>query len=122
MKQNPEYSNPFSPHFQRIPVRFEYTHPTAIAVAVAGTFNDWHPTTKTMHPLGNGQWLKETALPPGIYEYCFVVDDQWLTDPLAADSIPNSFGGANSILSVPIASETIRPAQAEYLPLKNPNN
>ena len=39
---------------QLLPVRFEFTHPTATSVCVAGTFNDWQPEAKPMHPFGNG--------------------------------------------------------------------
>jgi hypothetical protein len=31
----------------------------------------------------DGRWLKELALPPGAYEYCLVVDGQWLAGSLA---------------------------------------
>jgi len=30
-----------------------------------------------------------------------VVDDQWMVDPLAPETAPNPFGGANSVLTVP---------------------
>jgi 1,4-alpha-glucan branching enzyme len=103
------------------PVRFEFTHPSATTVSVAGTFNDWHPTTKSMHPSGNGHWLKETTLAPGSYEYCLVVDGQWMADPLAKNSVPNPFGGRNSVLEVPSSPEATHLAAAESLPLKNTN-
>jgi len=67
---------------QLVPVRFEFNHPTAITVCVAGTFNDWQPETKTLHSSGTGRWWKETALEPGAYEYCLVVEGQWIPDPL----------------------------------------
>ncbi|MGD0615657.1 MAG: hypothetical protein ABSA69_09485, partial [Verrucomicrobiota bacterium] len=60
MKHNQNHDNAPSAGLPLQPVRFEFTHPTAATVSVAGTFNDWHPTTKSMHPLGNGHWLKET--------------------------------------------------------------
>jgi hypothetical protein len=97
MKNNSNHSS--SDHSLKL-VRFEFSHPTATTVSVAGTFNGWHPTTKPMHPSGNGHWLKETALAPGIYEYCLVVDGQWMPDPMAIDAVPNPFGGKNSILKV----------------------
>ena len=50
------------------PVRFEFTHPTARTVGVAGTFNDWRSKTKSMIPLGNGRWRKNMVLSPGTYE------------------------------------------------------
>jgi 1,4-alpha-glucan branching enzyme len=82
-------------------VHFEFYHPTATAVAVAGTFNDWRPQATQMVPLGSGQWRKELVLRPGQYEYRFVVDGEWIPDPLAKVSSPNPFGGINSILAVP---------------------
>ena len=74
MKHNKNHDNARSTSPQLQPVHFEFSHPTATTVSVAGTFNNWHPTTKSMHPSENGHWLKETALLPGIYEYCLVVD------------------------------------------------
>jgi 1,4-alpha-glucan branching enzyme len=81
-------------------VRVAFTHPTAKAVAIAGCFNDWRPEATPMVALGNGRWIKSIVLPPGTYEYCLVVDGQWLPDPLANESIPNPFGGLNSLLKV----------------------
>jgi 1,4-alpha-glucan branching enzyme len=81
-------------------VRFEFSHPTATTVCLAGTFNDWSPVTKPLHPLGGGRWIKDTVLPPGIYEYCLVVDNEWMPDPRATESVANPFGGVNSLLRV----------------------
>ena len=103
------------------PVRFEFTHPTATTVCLAGTFNDWHAEAKPMHPVGGGRWLKETVLPPGSYEYRLVVDGQWIADPLAKKTVPNPFGGRNSILEVADSPEAAHLADAENLPLKNAN-
>ena len=65
-----------------MPVRFEFTHPTAKTVCIAGTFNHWQPEAKTLHSSGVGHWWKETSLAPGTYEYCLVVDGKWMPDPL----------------------------------------
>jgi len=116
MKHNKKHDNARKDEPQLKPVRFEFTHPTARAVSVAGTFNDWHPSTKSMHPSGNGHWVKETALPPGTYEYCLVVDGQWMPDPLAKESVPNPFGGRNSILKVADSPEAANLASAEHQP------
>jgi len=104
-----------------MPVHFEFTHPTATHVSVAGCFNHWQPEAKTLHPAGGGRWQKETALAPGTYEYCFVVDGRWITDPLARDSVPNPFGGRNSILKVAESTQAAHLIAAENLPLKNSN-
>ena len=76
------------------------THPAAQQVCVAGSFNDWHPTVTPMIRLDDGQWAKELALPPGRYEYRFVVDGEWVDDPAATELIPNTFGTANAVLMV----------------------
>jgi len=119
VKHNHIHDDAWSAGLQLKLVRFEFTHPTATTVSVAGTFNEWHPTTKWMHPSGNGHWLKETALAPGTYEYCLVVDGQWMPDPLAKETVPNPFGGRNSILEVASSSEAGRLADAVDLPLKD---
>ena len=121
MKHNHNHDNASSPIPQLVPVRFEFTHPTAITVAVAGTFNAWHPTTKPMHSTGNGHWLKETVLAPGTYEYCLIVDGTWMPDPSAKDGVPNPFGGRNSLLQVPESAGAAHFADAQNLPLKNTN-
>ena len=76
------------------------THPAAQQVCVAGSFNDWHPSVTPMIRLDDRQWAKELALPPGRYEYRFVVDGVWVDDPAATELIPNSFGTANAVLEV----------------------
>ena len=101
-----------------IPVHFEFTHPTARQVAVAGCFNHWQPEAKILHPAGGGLWVKDTALPPGTYEYCFVVDGEWMPDPLAKDYVPNPYGGRNSMLKV-LTPEAVHLVSAEHRPLKN---
>jgi 1,4-alpha-glucan branching enzyme len=121
MKHNHNHDNAPSAGPLLVPVRFELTHPTASTVAVAGTFNQWQPEAKALHPVGGGRWLKETALAPGTYEYCFVVDGQWIPDPQAKDHVPNPFGGRNSILQVANSLVAAQLAQAENFPLKNTN-
>jgi 1,4-alpha-glucan branching enzyme len=99
MKHNHNHDNARSVVPQLVPVRFEFTHPTAKTVCVAGTFNQWQPEAKTLHSSG-GNWWKETTLAPGTYEYCLVVDGKWIPDPLARETVANPFGGRNSILKV----------------------
>jgi 1,4-alpha-glucan branching enzyme len=82
------------------PVHVEFMHPTARAVAIAGTFNEWRPGVTQMVAMGQGRWLKELVLPPGTYEYLFVAEGQWIPDPKAQATVPNPFGGVNSLLCV----------------------
>ena len=114
-------TTPGAPAPQLVPVYFEFTHPTATTVCLAGTFNHWQPESKTLHSSGVGHWWKETAFEAGTYEYCLVVDGHWMLDPLARESVPNPLGGRNSILKVASSPEAAHLADAENLPLKNPN-
>lgn len=104
-----------------VPVRFELTYPTAGSVVVAGTFNQWRSGAETLRSAGDGRWVKETALLPGTYEYCFVVDGHWMPDPLAKETVSNPFGGRNSILAVTGLLSAAHLAAAENLPLNNHN-
>jgi 1,4-alpha-glucan branching enzyme len=106
---------------QLVPVRFEFTHRTAVTVCIAGTFDDWRPEARPMHPIGDGRWFEEMALVPGTYEYRLVVDGQWMPDPLASETVPNPFGGRNSVLTVASSPQAAHLYDAEHLPLKNTN-
>ncbi len=121
MKHNHNHDNaPSAPNSgpPLMAVRFEFTHPTAKTVCVAGSFNNWKPEAKTLHSSGVGNWWKETRLAPGNYEYCLVVDGKWMPDPLARESVANPFGGRNSILKVATSPEAGHRADAANLPLK----
>jgi chromosome partitioning protein len=48
-------------------------------VRLAGVFNNWQPAP--MHKNQDGTWAAAMELDPGQYEYKFVVDGSWITDP-----------------------------------------
>lgn len=121
MKHTHLHDNAPGAESQLVPVRFEFTHPTAKTVCLAGSFNHWQPESKSLHSSSMGHWWKETALAPGTYEYCFVVDGQWIPDPLAKSAVDNPFGGKNSVLEVAISPAVAHRADAINLPLKNAN-
>lgn len=81
-------------------VRIEYLNALAKSVFVAGTFNDWHPQVTEMLKIKDDRWAKELTLTPGSYEYRLVVDGQWTADPGCRESVPNPYGGRNSVLTV----------------------
>jgi 1,4-alpha-glucan branching enzyme len=85
-------------------VHIEFIDAAAVAesVAIAGTFNDWRPEATPMERPEPGRWIKQLNLPPGTYEYCFVLNGgQWRPDPRALEQRPNPFGGCNSVLTIP---------------------
>ena len=98
-------------------IRFKFTDPRALTVAVAGAFNDWNPAAGALHSTGDGTWLTETALLPGVYEYCLIVDGRWMPDPLARESVPNPFGGRNSVLKVSCSPAAAHLYEATFTPL-----
>lgn len=49
-------------------------------VVLAGSFNAWNPGELFMTKTDNG-WELPYVLAPGNYEYKFVVDGRWITDP-----------------------------------------
>jgi 1,4-alpha-glucan branching enzyme len=72
--------------------------PSASQVCIAGTFNEWK--TAPLKCARNGEWIGELKLPPGRHEYLFVVDGEWRPDPAARETVPNPFGGLNSVVCV----------------------
>ena len=61
--------------------------PLATNVFVAGLFNEWDGTTTPMaRRVDDGWWYVELELFPGRYGYKFVVDGNWIEDPLAEHS------------------------------------
>jgi 1,4-alpha-glucan branching enzyme len=81
-------------------VDFSFHDPKASAIAIAGSFNDWHPSATPMVALGDGRWSKTLHLPAGTYEYLFVVDGRWVADPGSAITVSNPFGGINCCVNV----------------------
>jgi len=118
VKRNYYYDLARKPGLQLITIRFDFNHPEAATVNVAGTFNDWNPGNKAMVPLGDGYWTKEAVLEPGIYEYCLVVDGKWMPDPRAEESVPNPFGGRNSILKIAPTSRVALLTDRVVLPVE----
>jgi 1,4-alpha-glucan branching enzyme len=78
-------------------VSFHYFDLTAREVAIAGSFNYWQP--QPLHKRGE-DWFLELILPPGKYEYRFLIDGEWKDDPLAAAYVKNPYGTLNSVLMV----------------------
>jgi 1,4-alpha-glucan branching enzyme len=81
-------------------IAIDFAHPTAAKVAIAGTFNNWRAEGLPMEQVSAGHWRKELSLTPGRYEYRLIVDGAWVPNPEADETMPNPFGGLNSVLRV----------------------
>src|SRR5258706_7951792 len=82
------------------PIEFILKMPQAQSACVAGTFNGWDSKKTPMRKEGSTGWKATLPLPPGRYEYRFVVDGQWISDPAARESVKNQFCSTNSIVVV----------------------
>jgi 1,4-alpha-glucan branching enzyme len=82
--------------------------PKAKSVYVAGTFNDWDASRTPLTRSKSGDWSVTLEIPPGRYEYKFLVDGVWCCEPGCPDNshsgcsecVPNAFGTMNRVLAV----------------------
>ena len=82
-------------------VVFTYYNPDAKAVELAGDFNDWVASQEAkLETKKKGLWAKTFSLKPGKYQYKFVVDGQWVTDPANPQTAMDSTGNVNSLLEI----------------------
>lgn len=85
----------------RVYVQFVYVAPEAGAVTVAGDFNEWAPEGFELRdPDGDGVWTGRLPLTQGLHKYMFVVDGEWVTDPLAERHVDDGFGNRNALIDV----------------------
>ena len=89
------------------PITIRTYAPGASAVFLAGTFNNWSPASHAMEDSGDGFWTANLFLPPGAYEYKFIVDGVWCCRPAGDEGcgndpecVPNPLGSFNLRLEV----------------------
>jgi hypothetical protein len=86
---------------RRYVVQFTYVNPGASQVYVAGSFNNWQKDRVQLSRVSEqGVWVGTLILPPGVYEYMFVVDGNWVVDQLARRYMEDGFGRKNALLYV----------------------
>ena len=73
---------------------FKIAAPDAGSVQLAGTFNAWEPRVRHLRMDNKGVWRTSMMLAPGVYEYRFVVDEEWSNDG-DSQRVPNPFGSEN---------------------------
>jgi 1,4-alpha-glucan branching enzyme len=87
---------------REIVIRF--SDPVANDVRIAGDFNGWIPDKGVRSLIeSEGQqrtWTKVLLLPPGTYQYRYVVDGEWRADPDNPRSVPSPSGRQNSLLVI----------------------
>lgn len=83
-------------------ILFQFRAEGASVVSIVGDFNNWSPSEDPMSDEDrDGVWTIVLPLPPGSYQYKYVVNDsRWLDDPSNPDKVPDGFGGNNSVVNV----------------------
>ncbi len=74
-------------------------NPDAKKVYLVGDFNNWNPEADRMVKR-KGAFHKLLQLEPGEYQYKFVVDGEWHSDPSADSQVLNEFGTLNSVVKI----------------------
>ncbi len=75
---------------------FAVAAPRAESVAVVGDFSAWE-LVRLEDRDGSGVWTAVLELPPGRYEYAFLVDGRWVGQDPVADEYVRSFGEYASV-------------------------
>jgi 1,4-alpha-glucan branching enzyme len=82
-------------------VAFILNTPEAKEVYLCGDFNKWSPRGLPMARRTEDHcWEKRLMLPPGRYEYKFIVNGIWIHNPDAPVNVPNRHGSLNSVVEV----------------------
>ena len=89
----------------QVVTRFVLVAPEASSVHVTGDFLSWsREGIELEDPRGTGVWTADVSLPPGVYQYTFVIDgSRWIPDPTALSQVDDGFGQVNSVVIVPEA-------------------
>jgi len=93
----PSGKSPISPT-NTVSYEFVFRAQDASQVCLAGDFNQWKVCEAPMRRVGEGLWSLSLTLKPGRYEYMFVVDGHWVTDPNAIAHADDGFGNRNAVL------------------------
>jgi CubicO group peptidase (beta-lactamase class C family) len=72
-------------------------YPAAKIVNLAGTFNEWKPSSIVCGKEG-AEWICRVELKPGKYLYKFIVDGHWITDPANPTIEDDGRGNSNSVI------------------------
>ncbi|MFH2144419.1 MAG: AAA family ATPase [Candidatus Omnitrophota bacterium] len=85
----------------KTPAKFVFHAPEASSVEIAGDFNSWVASQESkLKQEEPGVWSKVFYLEPGRYQYKFVVDGKWCTDPKNPHTEKDKTGNINSLLLI----------------------
>ncbi len=92
-----------------VPVSFSLDNKAARSVDVIGSFNNWKPEGYEMKlDRRTRRWTLHLRIPPGSYEYAFLIDNQQaIPDPQAAFYKMDGFGSRNSVIYTAANDENV---------------
>ncbi|WP_298539045.1 hypothetical protein [uncultured Aquimarina sp.] len=74
-------------------------HTEADKVILSGSFNKWNEHIYEMNKTEDG-WVLTLQIKPGEYQYKFIVDGEWMEDPINPNKTLNEYQGYNSIINI----------------------
>jgi hypothetical protein len=74
-------------------------HGDASIVVLSGSFNAWNQSQLVFGREGD-DWVCRIDLDPGVYQYKFILDGDWLLDPSNPDAAEDEAGNVNNVLEV----------------------
>ncbi len=80
--------------------KFKLRAPEARNVSLTGDFQSWSSEGIPMRKSWAGVWNVGLDLPPGTYQYKFIVDGDWWTDPKNGHISDSDIGSINSVIKV----------------------
>jgi chromosome partitioning protein len=81
--------------------QFSIHAPQATSVKVVGNFSNWTQDAGfALDRCEDGNWSKEILLPPGVYQYKFLVDGRWVEDQNNPNLVQDPYGGKNAVLEI----------------------
>lgn len=86
-----------------VPDGLAFDHPKLppAELSLAGDFNGWEPDRGVRLLQSVDGWEKRLTVPPGRYEYKFLMEGIWTPDPWNPRHVFNPHGTENSVIEVP---------------------
>jgi hypothetical protein len=80
--------------------QFTYYQKGLQSISLEGDFNDWKADSTSLTEVSPGVWSVSLRLPPGVYEYQFILNGkQRVADPTMPQA-SSEFGSPNSVVTV----------------------
>jgi 1,4-alpha-glucan branching enzyme len=79
---------------------FSLREPHAARVQLAADFSDWEKKPINLKRQKDGVWTTTVELPPGTYQYRFLVDGHWQDDPACPTRTTNPYGDTNCVKQI----------------------